>query len=102
MRGWLFEDALDTDELYEINKNIKILLTAGDDPMNRDLVRMGCTADDSDRSPDNPYLSDWLPPGAESEAVFTFYSPGKKQVYCTSYSRVGVTSPSVSKELDVK
>ncbi|WPD23294.1 MAG: hypothetical protein SD837_01775 [Candidatus Electrothrix scaldis] len=85
-----------------VNTPISIKLTAGLDPQNRDLVRIGCTASDSDRTPDNPYLSDWLPPEGKAEGTFTFYSPGPKTIYCTSYSRQGVTSPSTNRTLNVQ
>ncbi|MCI5119664.1 MAG: hypothetical protein D3908_00395 [Candidatus Electrothrix sp. AUS4] len=93
---------LEVPDQGPVNTPISIKLTAGLDPQNKDLVRIGCTASDSDRTPDNPYLSDWLPPEGEAEATVTFYSPGMKTIYCTSYSRQGVTSPSTNRTLNVQ
>ncbi|XOF33048.1 MAG: carboxypeptidase-like regulatory domain-containing protein [Candidatus Electrothrix sp. YB6] len=76
------------------NKPVTVSLVAGEDPSNRDLVRISCEARDSNRTAGNPYLSDWLPPGAESKAKFTFFSEGMKEISCTSHSRQGFTSSS--------
>ncbi len=84
------------------NSPVSITLVAGHDPQNRDLVRIGCTADDSNRTAADPYLSDWLPPEAETKGMVTFYSPGEKNIYCTSYSRQGATSPSTRKTISIR
>ncbi|MCI5130745.1 MAG: carboxypeptidase regulatory-like domain-containing protein [Candidatus Electrothrix sp. EH2] len=85
-----------------VNLPITLKLTAGNDPQNRDLVRIGCFAEDSDRSEDSPYLSDWLPPGGKNEGTITFSSSGKKNIYCTSYSRQGVISSSTRKTISIR
>jgi hypothetical protein len=85
-----------------VNDPISITLIAGHDPQNRDLVRIGCTADDSNKTAADPYLSDWLPPEAETKGMFTFYSPGEKNIYCTSLSRHEVASPSTRKTISIR
>ncbi|MCI5158349.1 MAG: hypothetical protein D3906_07875 [Candidatus Electrothrix sp. AUS1_2] len=85
-----------------VNTPLTIKLVAGNDPQNRDLVRIGCSASDSDRTPEDPYLSDWLPPEADAEGTVTFHSPGEKTIYCTSYGRQGVTSPSTMRTLNIR
>ncbi|MCI5146097.1 MAG: hypothetical protein D3923_11345, partial [Candidatus Electrothrix sp. AR3] len=52
-----------------------------------DLVRISCTAPDSDRTLENPYISPELQPGAASNATFVFHSGGIKDIYCTAYDR---------------
>jgi hypothetical protein len=79
-----------------------VKVIAGHDPQNRDLVRIRCSADDSNRTIHDIYQSDWLPPEAEEEAKFVFYSPGEKNIYCTSYSRQGVVSPSTRKSVNIR
>ena len=85
-----------------VNVPINIKLIAGLDPQNRDLVRIGCTADDSDRTTANPYMSDWLPPEAKAKGTVTFYSPGEKEIYCTSLSRQEVASSSTRKTITIQ
>ncbi len=85
-----------------VNVPITIKLIAGNDPQNRDLVRIGCTADNSNRTAANPYLSDWLPPEAKAKGTITFYSPGEKNIHCTSLSRQEVTSPPTRKTINIK
>ncbi|RWX44707.1 Carboxypeptidase regulatory-like domain-containing protein [Candidatus Electrothrix aarhusensis] len=85
-----------------VNVPITIKLTAGNDPQNRDLVRIGCTADNSNRTPADPYLSDWLPPEAKAKGTITFYSPGEKNIYCTSLSRQEVASPPTKKTINIQ
>lgn len=85
-----------------VNVPINIKLIAGLDPQNRDLVRIGCTADDSDRTAGNPYMSDWLPPEAKTKGAVTFYSPGEKDIYCTSLSRQEVASSSTRKTITIQ
>ncbi|WLE96231.1 MAG: carboxypeptidase-like regulatory domain-containing protein [Candidatus Electrothrix communis] len=85
-----------------VNAPISITLIAGHDPQNRDLVRIGCTADDSNRKAADPYLSDWLPPEGKAKGMFTFYSPGEKNIYCTSLSRQEVASPSTRKTISIR
>jgi hypothetical protein len=85
-----------------VNAPISIKLIAGNDPQNRDLVRIGCTADDSNRTAADPYLSDWLPPEGKTKGTFTFYSPGEKNIYCTSLSRQEVASPSTRKTINIR
>jgi hypothetical protein len=85
-----------------VNAPISIKLIAGHDPQNRDLVRIGCTADDSNRTAADPYLSDWLPPEGTAKGMFTFYSPGEKNIYCTSLSRQEITSPSTRKTINIQ
>ncbi|CAK8723674.1 Carboxypeptidase regulatory-like domain-containing protein [Candidatus Electrothrix laxa] len=85
-----------------VNTPISITLIAGHDPQNRDLVRIGCTADNSNRTAAEPYLSDWLPPEGKTKAMFTFYSPGEKNIYCTSLSRQEVASPSTRKTINIQ
>ncbi|RWX49121.1 Carboxypeptidase regulatory-like domain-containing protein [Candidatus Electrothrix marina] len=81
---------------------ISMKLIAGLDPQNRDLVRIGCIADDSDKTAADPYLSDWLPPKAETKGTVTFYSPGEKEIYCTSHSRQGATSPATRRTINIR
>ncbi|MCI5167232.1 MAG: hypothetical protein D3903_14340, partial [Candidatus Electrothrix sp. GM3_4] len=85
-----------------VNVPISIKLIAGNDPQNRDLVRIGCTADNSNRTAADPYLSDWLPPEGKAKGMFTFYSSGEKNIYCTSLSRQEVTSPSTKKTINIR
>ncbi|WP_339135459.1 MAG: carboxypeptidase-like regulatory domain-containing protein [Candidatus Electrothrix sp. GW3-4] len=85
-----------------VNEPVSIKLIAGHDPQNRDLVRIGCTADDSNRTVNDPYLSDWLPPGAEVDGTITFYSSGEKNIYCIAHSRQGVDSPSTRKTMSIR
>jgi hypothetical protein len=85
-----------------VNAPMGIKVIAGHDPQNRDLVRIRCSADDSDRTAQELYQSDWLPPEGEEKAMFVFYSPGEKNIYCTSYSRQGVVSPSTRKSVNVR
>ncbi|MCI5138658.1 MAG: carboxypeptidase regulatory-like domain-containing protein, partial [Candidatus Electrothrix sp. AR1] len=85
-----------------VNAPISIKLIAGNDPQNRDLVRIGCTADNSNRTAADPYLSDWLPPEGKAKGTFTFYSPGDKNIHCTSLSRQEVVSPSTRKTINIR
>ncbi|MGB5687511.1 MAG: carboxypeptidase-like regulatory domain-containing protein [Candidatus Electrothrix sp.] len=85
-----------------VNSPVNITLVAGHDPRNRDLVRIGCIADDSNRTVDDPYRSDWLPPEAKAKGTVTFSSPGEKNIYCTSDSRQGGNSPSVRKTINIR
>jgi hypothetical protein len=83
------------------NDPVNVKLIAGNDPQNRDLVQITCTADDSNRTTEAPYQSDWLPPGGKAEGMFTFYSSGAKNIYCTSYGRQGVNSPPTREMLNI-
>ncbi len=84
-----------------VNTPMSVKLIAGHDPQNRDLVRIRCTADDSNRTAQDLYQSDWLPPEAAAKGMFVFYSSGEKNIYCTSYSRQGILSPSTSKTVTI-
>ncbi|MCI5149674.1 MAG: carboxypeptidase regulatory-like domain-containing protein [Candidatus Electrothrix sp. MAN1_4] len=84
-----------------VNDPINIKLIAGHDPQNRDLVKITCTAEDSNKTTEKPYQSDWLPPEGKAEAQFIFYSPGEKSISCTSYGRQGVNSRSIRETLNI-
>ncbi|WP_446009635.1 carboxypeptidase regulatory-like domain-containing protein [Candidatus Electrothrix sp.] len=85
----------------KVNDPVTVKLVAGHDPQNRDLVRITCTADDSNKTTEDPYQSDWLPPEGQAEGHFTFYSPGEKNIYCTSYGRQGVNSSPTRETLNI-
>ncbi len=85
-----------------VNASMSVKVIAGHDSQNRDLVRIRCSADNSNRTAHDLYQSDWLPPEAEEKAMFVFYSPSKKNIYCTSYSRQGVVSPSTRKTVNIR
>ena len=92
---------IEVSDQGSVNDPINIKLIAGHDPQNRDLVRITCTAEDSNKSTEAPFQSDWLPPEGEAEARFIFYSPGEKSIYCTSYGRQGVNSRSIRETLNI-
>ena len=85
-----------------VNAQVSVKLTAGYDPQNKDLVRIHCTAEDSNRTNDDFYQSDWLPPKGKAKGTFVFYSPGEKNIYCTSYGRQGVISAAARSTISIR
>ena len=85
-----------------VNAQVSVKLTAGYDPQNEDLVRIHCTAEDSNRTNDDFYQSDWVPPNGKAKGIFVFYSPGEKNIYCTSYGRQGVISSAARSSISIR
>lgn len=67
-----------------------------------DAVKISCTADGSNRTANTPYISPALKPGAASDAMFLFHSPGTKNISCIAYTRQGVSSPSTQKSIAIQ
>lgn len=85
-----------------VNSQVSVKLVAGYDPQNKDLVRIHCTAEDSNRTNDDFYQSDWLPPKGKAKGTFVFYSPGEKNIYCTSHGRQGVISSAARSTISIR
>ncbi|MCI5221457.1 MAG: carboxypeptidase regulatory-like domain-containing protein [Candidatus Electrothrix sp. AR4] len=83
---------------------VSILVAAGTPAYGQpgDVVRISCTAEGSNRTNENPYISPTLQPGAVSDAMFIFYSAGTKDIYCAAYNRQGLSSPSSRGKITIR
>ncbi len=57
-----------------------------------DVVKIQCTASNSNSTQSDPYSSDWTYAGSTVYAPFTFYSTGPQTVFCNTLDSYGTTS----------
>jgi hypothetical protein len=75
----------------EVHSVVLLSVLPGQDP-DQDPVRVECTAEDSNRSADRPYLSGWFNVPRWTDAHFVFFRSGSKQVSCVTIDRKGQRS----------
>ena len=84
----------------EAHNVILLGILPGQDP-DKDPVRVECTADDSNRTVDRPYLSGWFNVPRWADAHFVFFRSGSKQVSCVTVDRTGQRSLPTIRRLQV-
>jgi hypothetical protein len=84
----------------EAHNVILLGILPGQDP-DKDPVRVECTADDSNRTVDRPYLSGWFNVPRWTDAHFVFFRSGSKQVSCVTVDRTGQKSLPTIRRLQV-
>jgi hypothetical protein len=83
-----------------VEERVSIAVTAGW-CRNGGLVRLRCTAADSDRPKSRPYESGWIRTGDTVKVPFRFDSSGKKKISCVTLDSC-CASPQVSRSIVVK
>ncbi|MCI5164143.1 MAG: hypothetical protein D3917_19440 [Candidatus Electrothrix sp. AX5] len=74
-----------------INTVVTVAVAAGQTHSN-DMVRVQCTASNSDNTSNNPYRSGWIYSGDTINLPLTFHSTGTQAIFCNTLDNYGQTS----------
>ncbi|RWX49651.1 hypothetical protein VT98_10223 [Candidatus Electrothrix communis] len=77
-----------------------ISVTAGSDP-DGDMVKVQCSATDSNITGNAPYVSDWVAPLSTITAALTFYTSGDKEISCVTIDRKDAQSDEATRKIHV-
>ncbi len=84
-----------------VNSIVTVPVTKGYDPAGGQ-VKIHVTADNSNRSNNNPYISNYSSGGVTENAGIVFYSSGIKNIYSTTFDVCGNPSSVVSRTINVQ
>lgn len=80
--------------------SVGVSVTRGIDP-DGDDVKVQCTATGSDRTDASPYISTFATGGTSTTATFVFSTTGVQHIYCASFDRAGLNSPTAERTIQV-